>query len=42
MLLTFKRWVKNIQTMGYNGARKVYKIRDKDLIFQAITFNLYN
>ena len=30
--LNFKKWVKNIQTVGYNGARKVYKIRDKDII----------
>ena len=24
MVLIFKKWVKNIQTAGYNGARTVY------------------
>jgi hypothetical protein len=31
--LTFKKWVKNIQTEGYNGARTVYdKIKDTTLL----------
>ena len=28
MFLTSKKWVKNIQTAGYNGARTVYKIHN--------------
>ena len=29
MFLTFKKWVKNIQTTGYNGARTVFKASSK-------------
>ena len=31
MFLTSKKWVKNIQTAGYNGARTVYKRLNLDV-----------
>ena len=29
MFFDFKKWVKSIQTAGYNGARTIYKLEKK-------------
>ena len=36
--MNFKKWVKSIQTAGYNGARTVYEIGS--LLYTAIVINV--
>ena len=42
MFLTFKKWVKNIQTAGYNGACRVYVMIFWDLEIFWASLTVYN
>ena len=38
--MNFKKWVKSIQTAGYNGARKVIQDRLRNTTFSMISFSM--
>ena len=39
MFLTFKKWVKSIQTLGYNGARTVHNLKCNNGLFIKAAHN---
>ena len=41
MFLTFKKWVKNIQTAGYNGARTVCRKHVRDFLEALLQEGFY-